>query len=245
MFATNANLLRRSAARTSDVQQSAMQIYDALAQHQKTERAWEYRECLVMLHAWAKTFVFEFKLGIPAVAIGIERLGRNRLGQFRRGHNSLGLQGEILIDEEHLRENASDECWWRVLGTLFHELLHGWQQTHGKDSRSNYHNKQFRRKAADYGLLVSENGVTDYEPESPFFDLLRRHGVIVPRLPEPVRFQRRMESSKLKLWMCGCPVRVRVAVPDFMARCEKCGNRFELVGPLTMVRAARSGLSPK
>jgi hypothetical protein len=53
--------------------------------------------------------------------------------------------------------------------------------------------------------------------------------VEVPPLP-PVEKQdyhvQRPGSSKLRLWMCDCPVRVRVAVADFRARCLECGCLF-------------------
>ncbi|MHB9080383.1 MAG: hypothetical protein ACYC3X_23155 [Pirellulaceae bacterium] len=203
-------------------------IYGQLANHQRNE-PWDHCQRVSELHAWAERFDVEFKLQISAIVIGVERLGRHTLGQFRRGHNALGLRGEIILDETHVRENGRADRCWRLLGTLLHEMLHAWQQLHGRDSRSTYHNSEFRRKAAELGLLVSREGVTGYVPGSAFFSLLERYGVQVPFTAEPIiRVQEeRHGNSKLKLWVCGCPVRVRVAIKDFAAVCLRCGCRFE------------------
>jgi hypothetical protein len=109
------------------------------------------------------------------------------------------------------------------LGTLLHELLHAWQQAHGKPGKRNYHNKQFRDKAREFGLIVQSNGVTEYARDSRLEDLLRKYGIHVPDLPEPVLPLK--GESKLKLWFCGC-TKVRVAVPHFRAQCLICGNLF-------------------
>ena len=114
-----------------------------------------------------------------------------------------------------------------MLGTLLHELLHAWQQSHGKPGKHNYHNKEFREKARTFGLVIDHRGYTEYEPQSCFTELLARHGVTIPQLP-PIRTLPRQfhGTSKLKLWTCGC-TRVRVAIADFQAVCLKCGNLFE------------------
>lgn len=116
---------------------------------------------------------------------------------------------------------------WQVLGTLLHELLHGWQQANGKPGRSNYHNAQYRQKAQSLGLLVDEKGHTNYEPESPFTQLLREYGVDLPAIELSVADTAPPTggSSKLKKWTCGC-TNVRVAVADFHAQCLRCGGLF-------------------
>ena len=37
-------------------------------------------------------------------------------------------------------------------------------------------------------------------------------------------------GSRLRLWQCGCGVKVRVASDDFRAHCDKCGGAFEYQG---------------
>jgi hypothetical protein len=198
-------------------------IYDALAEHQRIED-WGLREQLTELHRWQEIMRRDFKLEIPEVALTVERLRCTRLGHFQPGHNGFGLRGEIAINRSYI---GSYE-YWRTLGTLLHELIHAWQQAHGRPGRGNYHNRQFREKALGYGLVVDPRGYTEYLPDSSFFRLLETYGISVPRLPEPVQAQQLVQgSSKLKKWSCGC-TNVRVAVADFHARCMKpeCGNEF-------------------
>lgn len=204
---------------------AAPRIYDALAQHQRSED-WGLRDLLTDLHRWQEIMRGEFKLDIPEIALTVERLRCTRFGHFQPGHNGFGLRGEIALNRSYVGPRE----YWQTLGTLLHELLHAWQQAHGKPGRGNYHNRQFQDKALDYGLVVDRRGHTDYLPDSVFLRLLVTHGVSVPRIPHPVQAQHPEQgSSKLKKWSCGC-TNVRVAVPHFHARCLKpgCGNEFRL-----------------
>jgi hypothetical protein len=178
------------------------------------------------LHCWANRFNDAFHLRVPRITLGIDRLSCSRLGQFRPGHNGLGLEAEIVINKRHVPESET----WQVLGTLLHELLHGWQQVYGRPGRNNYHNVQYRRKAQSLGLVVDKYGHTHYEAESPFTRLLREHGVELARIEQqlPHMAQPVGGSSKLKKWTCGC-TNVRVAVADFHAQCLKCGGLFCIV----------------
>ena len=204
------------------------QIYEQLTNHQKSED-WPFQSVLKQLHTWKDCFNFEFKLEVPEIAIAIDKLSYLRLGQFRYGHNSFGLKGEITISKSHVESNLSPTSWWDVLGTLLHEQLHAWQQEHGKPGKGNYHNVEFRRKAKEYGLIIDHCGQTQYEPGSRFFSLMERHGVIVPELAlSTPPAKRAVASPKLRLWMCGCPVRLRVAIPKLSARCLNCNQLFEL-----------------
>ena len=155
-------------------------VYEALAEHQVSD-TWELRDLLRELHRWVGILVFEFKLEIPDVALCVDRLRFRRLGHFRGGRNGFGLEGEIGINRRHIHGKE----FWEVLGTLLHELLHAWQQAHGEPGTGNYHNVQFRRKAVEFGLMVDQRGYQQYEPNGPFMLLLRKHGVHVPKLPEP------------------------------------------------------------
>ncbi len=197
-------------------------IYRSLASHQTQEEQWDCRPIVQDLQVWADRMNAEFRLRIPEMSLRVDWLSRWRLGHFRYGHNGFGLKGEIAINRLYL----DDREFWQVLGTLCHELLHAWQQAHGKPGKHNYHNKQFRNKARELGLLVDPRGCTEYEPHSPFMEILARWGVMVPELPpRRLAIAGAQGRSKLKLWMCGC-TRARVAVADFQAVCLKCGNRF-------------------
>jgi len=203
-------------------------FYEKLAQHQITEK-WVFQEVLKELHTWRDRFCIEFKLEIPECAIAIEWMPQRRLGHFRPGHNGFGLKGEIAFSQRHVMENLAPEKWWKVLGTLLHELLHGWQQIHGKPGKGNYHNIVFRKKAYTLGLIIDERGVTQYEQESLFIAFLKKHDITIPTIGPIHTVEKHPASkSKLRLWMCGCPVRARVAVHNFNAQCLSCNQVFEL-----------------
>lgn len=208
-------------------------VYQALASHQKEVADWEPQEWMSFLQTWAKKFNFEFKLEIPAVSLCIDRLRQNRLGHFRRGRNGFGLVGEIAINKLYLSESATHDPRdrWQVLGTLLHELLHAWQEVHGKPGKRNYHNVEFRRKAATLGLLVDARGYTEYIPDSPFFEKLEHGGIDFPTREELSKNQPVKQltgRSKLKKWSCRCtpPVNLRVAIVDLQAVCLKCSCKF-------------------
>jgi hypothetical protein len=196
-------------------------IYEALGKHQR-EEPWRERETMAFLQAWTGRLIVEFKLDIPHVALCVERLPANRYGHFRSGHNGFGLQGEIAINSRYLTGRRPA---WEVLGTLAHELLHAWQQVHGKPGDRNHHNCEFRDKAEELGLLIDEKGITGYAAHSPFKELLQRFGVNVPFEEVVPQAGKPRGDSKQKKWTCGC-TNVRVAVKTFKARCLLCGNEF-------------------
>jgi hypothetical protein len=203
-------------------------IYPLLAQHQRTE-AWPRRELIALLQGWTETFIGEFKLDIPSVALCLDKLPSKCYGHFRYGYNGFGLRGEIAINSAYLPPKRQP---WEILGTLLHELLHAWQQQHGTPGGRNHHNLEFRRKALEFGLVIDRRGVTSYAANSLFKDLLRANGVEVPPGYIAARADRLPAQSKLMKWSCGCnpPVNVRVAIADFQAMCFKCGTKFRRQG---------------
>jgi len=205
--------------------EAAEPINLSLREHQAGAKEWEHQRQAAALHQWAERMVLEFKLEVPVPCLMIEGL-RRRYGHFRCGRNGFGLVDEIALDQVHL---ASDP-YAETLDTLLHELLHSWQRRHGRPGRRNYHNREFRRKALSLGLSIDARGCGGYAPgDTPFVNLLRRYGVEVPlREILPQRPAARV-GSKLKLYVCGCGVRVRVGRSSFNARCLDCGGRFELV----------------
>lgn len=210
-------------------------VYLTLINHMLTED-WEPREMLDGLYAWARIFIMEFDLKIPMPPITIDGINARAFGHFMPGHNCWGLEGEIKLNRKHL-----DREPWRVLGTLFHELLHAWQEKHGRPSKSNYHNKEFRDKAASYGLLIDERGVTNYAPSlppdeqgvigynpvSPFRAVLERHGVQMPAYPSPLTKEPKGQSTLL-LWVCECKPsqKARIGRGEFFAICPRCNSEF-------------------
>lgn len=220
---------------------SRTEVYPALVLHQCNED-WARSEMFNVLHEWAVRFNVQFKLNVPQITLGVDRLRADVGAHFRYGHNAFGLKGEIILNALYLDQ----PLWWQ-LGVLLHELLHGWQQAHGTVDfkHFNYHNREFRLKALRLGLIVDRYGFQEYLSESPFVGLLRRHDVEVPDFtaeedeshaglsgraavtgsaasPKPALLS---GNSKLKKWTCGC-TNVRVAVADFHAQCLKCGKLF-------------------
>ena len=203
---------------------AAQTIYAALAKHQRNE-AWAGQEMIASLQSWAARFIVEFKLDIGDIALCIDRLPSTRYGHFRGGHNGFGLRGEIAINARYL---SGQRQVWEVLGTLLHELLHAWQETHGTPGKRNHHNMEFQAKARELGLIIGACGVTGYAANSPFKELLRKCGVSVPDHAIEAPVARPRGDSKMKKWSCGCTT-ARVAVADFRAKCLKCGNEFKRV----------------
>lgn len=200
-------------------------IHKQLEKHQIEENNWKYQEYIVDFHKWIKIFNFEFKLDLEDISLRVDYLSRRAYGTYREEHNGFGLRGEITMNSRYL-----DRDYWKTLGTLLHELLHGWQERHGKSGKWNYHNKQFQRKANELGLIVDKKGVTTYhkEDKSPFLQLLKKHGVdtkSVLDIDKPVTIER--VKPKLRKWSCGC-TNVRVGVRKFEAKCLVCYEKFEL-----------------
>ncbi len=197
-------------------------VYGALAEHQRTE-IWHGQPMIELLQTWAERLIGEFNLDIPVVVIGIDNLPCTRYGQFRMGHNGLGLRGEITLNARYL---DGKRPLWEILGTLLHELLHGWQQVHGAVGKRNHHNRAFREKAESFGLLIDKRGLTGYAASGPFKEMLARFGVDAPAVEAPIPERRPRGNSKQKKWSCGCTVG-RFGVAAVNLRCETCGNRME------------------
>ncbi len=200
--------------------EAARSIYVELAAHQRTEN-WRSQETITWLQAWADRLNVAFKFHIPRLVLNVDRLPCNVLGHFRAGHNGLGLEGVIAINAKYV--GMLEE--WELLGVLVHEMVHAWQACHGTVGKRSHHNREFRDKARELGLIVERNGVTGYTAESPFKDLLRRFGVGAPEVEIAPRSRVRNGDSKLKKWSCGC-TNVWVAVAGFSAKCGRCGNVF-------------------
>lgn len=199
-------------------------INRVLADHQSNLADWDFGDVTSDLHVWAGRMISEFKFEIGVPALSIEYLSR-AYGHYRNGRNGFGLIDEIAIDEQHVRNSP----YWRVLGTLLHELTHSWQFHNGRPGKRNYHNKAFRAKALELGLLIDESGYTEYAPPpSPFLSLIEKYDVDVPDIPEPDMTVKMRGNSKLKLYECPCGVKARIGRKEFRAMCLNCEGEFEL-----------------
>ena len=204
-------------------QANSERINLALRNHQTDVRDWDFSATVSDLHRWAERMIEAFKLQIPVPCLGVGAL-RRAYGRFHYGRNGFGIRDEIVIEENHIRRSP----YWRVLGTELHELLHSWQQRHGKAGRGKYHNIQYRDKARSLGLIVDVKGVTHYAPgDTPFLTLLNKYGIETPKIPPLQEPPSAQKGSRLKLWECPCGVKVRVGRSSFNAQCLDCGGLFQ------------------
>jgi hypothetical protein len=204
-------------------------INTALKDHQIHLDKWNYQALVVDLHTWADRFILEFKLQCGTPAIRVDQLRNTCYGHFHLGRNGFGVVNEIAINESYLRNRD----YWEVLGTLLHELIHAEQQesgTLGKSVARNYHNNAFIERAKQFGLIVNRKGQQYYQTApSPFMNILQKYGAKIPRIVDKPPKDSGRGNSKLKLWECACvpkPVKIRVAIKDFRAKCLKCGKIF-------------------
>lgn len=203
-------------------------IYRHLAAHQTTADGWPLRDLFEKLHDWAGLFITEFKLGLEEYAVAVEPLPCHVLGSFRCGYDGRGLKASITLNLLYVLP-PRPRPFWDTLGTLLHELLHAWQEVYGTRGKGNYHNKEFRDRAFECGLLIDQHGHQNYVPQGRFLRFLEERGVEVPVIDPPKPAPRRTGSSKLKKWSCRC-TNVRVARKDFSATCNHCAWPFEMSG---------------
>lgn len=142
-----------------------------------------------------------------------------------------------------------------VMTTLIHEMAHHIAATRGiKDCNAEqYHNQKFKEICEEIGLICTQMGrygwaktVMSAELENTVQSIGIREDVFgVSRFDSELlqiikgkgtnedgngsdngSDEKPKAKSKMKLWFCGC-TRVRCAV-ELNAKCEKCGNMFEL-----------------
>ena len=200
---------------------------------------WELWELAHELYWWVDFFnlVFFKDEPVPLPLLTFESARVNTLGHYRIGRNDFGAKEQINLNRKYLHLPL-----WSQLSTLLHEMVHSWEYSyleHEQRTKNWYHTKAFRLKLASFGILSNEKGQhIGIDRAGDFFFHLNRHGVRFDALPEGAETKdgaikidpdksRGKGRSKLKKWSCGC-TNVRVAVSEFDATCNRCGNRFEL-----------------
>lgn len=215
-------------------------VYSALAVHQREETDWDFHEVAAILDHWYEILNSHFGLGLLRVPLRLDpAIRRNCAGYFRPGYNELGLLYEIAVAVPPVEENTPIDLG-DTIGTLLHEMLHLEQELTGTPGKNNYHNRQYRKRACEYGLLVDYRGHQSYAPESEFLNLLRRNGVALPMSVQMTQSlsvsalpigqmiaARRKSRSTLTKWSCGC-TNVWVGVSVLHALCTRpdCGRPF-------------------
>ena len=107
-----------------------------------------------------------------------------------------------------------------VLATLLHELVHA------EVGSEAHHRGAFITTSRRVGLLKPWTATTSSE------DLLCRLNALAAELggyPHAALTEKAQERSvsRLRLWECACPVKVRVASDRFAATCDDCEAPFE------------------
>lgn len=197
----------------------------------------EHRDLARELHRWVGIFDREWKLELPSYPVLHFEPIRNAYATYAWFHGSIGTPDNITMNTALLDRPSA-----YIIRTLGHELLHLWQQYHGKPtSQRNHHNDEYVAKAKECGILIDATGCTSGHTEA-FAALIEKHGIDLPEfkpvepgivLPptggiEPKVYGTRGKNgggSKMKKWTCGC-TNIRAAV-QVTAMCLSCGNPFQ------------------
>ncbi len=112
-----------------------------------------------------------------------------------------------------------------VLGTLLHELVHA---SIGCDYG---HGKEFSQAARKVGLAGPPTATVVGDALHPFLQSYVEQVGLYPHAAIHPSDKQKKKGSRLRLYECQCEpvVKVRVASNAFQARCEVCGDLFELV----------------
>lgn len=98
-----------------------------------------------------------FGKGLPQCLITWQRKNKAR-GYFAsrrfKTRNGDTFVDEIALNPAYFAERTTKE----ILSTLFHEMVHVWQQHHGTPSRTGYHNAEWAKKMEELGLIPSSTG---------------------------------------------------------------------------------------
>jgi len=178
-----------------------------------------------------KFLIDKFKLNIPNdYVLTINKTGKNTIGYFmpkeHQEHfiNTTKTLNNINLNTLYLKEHSPYEC-------LAHELAHFINYTKGiKDCSSNqYHNKHFKAQAENLLLSVEKTKkgfnttketekfkemLKEFNPNKEVFDICQN------------KADKKKVGSRLKLYMCPCGVKVRVASEDFKGLCLLCNEEF-------------------
>jgi len=108
-----------------------------------------------------------------------------------------------------------------VLATLAHEMIHALRPDAG-------HKKAFQVIAERIGLVAPWTATTAGEGLRARLNAIIEELGPYPHSPlNPSLLTNRRQSTRLRLYECACPVKVRVASDDFAATCNVCDHPFE------------------
>jgi predicted SprT family Zn-dependent metalloprotease len=98
-----------------------------------------------------------FCRALPHVLVTLQRHAKTR-GYFSaerfRGRIENAAAHELAMNPDTFADRTDEE----ILSTLAHEMVHVWQQSHGKPPRQAYHDRQWAAKMKEIGLQPSATG---------------------------------------------------------------------------------------
>lgn len=142
---------------------------------------------------------------------------------------------ELALNPSHFANRSASE----TLSTLVHEMVHVWQNHHGKPSRNGYHNREWAYKMIEIGLHPSDTGqhggrqtgqsVSHYIIEGGLFDksckeLIGSETFFIPYLDRPEAGEatrKKKAASKTKYTCPQCDLNAW-AKPDVSLVCGSC-----------------------
>ncbi len=110
-----------------------------------------------------------------------------------------------------------------VLAGLLHEQIHA---TVGCDAG---HRGAFAKTCKKVGLVKPWTATTPGPELLPKLEVIAYGLGAYPHAPLAIPL-RGKKGSRLRLWECGCGVKVRVASDEFHATCDDCGEAFDAQG---------------
>ena len=155
--------------------------------------------------------------------------------RWERGRD---VRHEISLNPATLKNRRPAE----VAGTLVHEMVHLWQQEHGKPSRVGYHNAEWAEKMEAVGLVPSTTAapggakvgqkVSHYIAKGGPFDVAFRAMPKEYALPwaceEPEAMRvKKLAKNKVKYTCPGCGTNVW-GKPELAISCDACAEPFEV-----------------
>lgn len=147
---------------------------------------------------------------------------------------------ELAITPKGMKRGAYD-----ALGTVIHEMVHVWQNQHGKPGKPGYHNKQWASKMLEIGLTpisidqpgkMTGNKVTHEITEGgisqKFINLFieKEGGFLGEEKVEPIVFDKLPKIKRQRKYLsCSCyriPIPFKVELEP--VTCTICGQDMEL-----------------
>lgn len=171
---------------------------------------------------------------LPHVILNFSRDLKRAVGYYavNRWESEAKKVDEITLNPDHLKRGPQ-----ATAATLVHEMVHLWQQSCGKPSRSGYHNKEWADKMEAVGLIPSSTGqpggrrvgqrMTHYVAEDGAF--LRSFKALALALPWQSEGRRvattKYEKAKVKYSCAQCGTNVW-GKPGLQIGCMECNAAF-------------------